>query len=84
MLHFRAGSRGSLHYHKLKSEVFLLHIGTIDIEIGDERYRMFPGHIIDIPAGTPHRVEAIVDSDIIEFSSHHDDDDTYRIEASES
>lgn len=82
ILYFRAGHSGSLHYHKEKHETFYLKSGDVIVDIDDKCHHLSPGDIIDIPAGTKHRVTALQESEIWEFSTHHDDADTYRIELS--
>jgi len=78
-LYFRANSIGSLHFHAEKHETFYVRDGHVQIEVADCVYDLRPGEAIELPAGTPHRVKALIDSEIIEFSTPHVDSDTYRI-----
>lgn len=40
---------------------------------------MEPGHVKNVPPGTVHQLFALEDSTLIEISSQHFDEDTYRI-----
>lgn len=85
LLYVNKGASGSLHYHPKKKETFYLLKGRIDLEYGfDTRFKMprlWPAPIT-VPAGKPHRFTAILDSIILEVSTHHDDDDVVRLEES--
>lgn len=72
----------SLHYHKLKDEMFLVTSGHIRLEKGDETIHMMPGSFVRIPPGITHRFRGIQDSEILEISTHHTEADSYRIEES--
>ena len=83
-LYINAGSGFSLQYHKEKFEVFSLISGecvliTIDTATGTERVTPILDKPIEIPRLLPHRIEAITDTTILEISTFHRDDDTYRI-----
>jgi len=71
--------RCSFHYHKEKKESFLLISGAILLEMPHEKTLMEPGMIAHIPVGIKHRFTGIAyKSEIIEFSTHHKDEDSYR------
>src|SRR5215472_991942 len=78
-LFFRALSTGSLHFHAEKHETFYVRDGHVQIEVSDCVYNLRSGEAIELPPRTPHRVKALTDSEIIEFSTPHKDSDTYRI-----
>jgi mannose-6-phosphate isomerase-like protein (cupin superfamily) len=78
----RRGWRCSLHYHKVKDEVFYLIKGRVLLEIDGTEHVMVPGDHHRIAPGTRHRFSGIEDSEIIEFSTHHEDEDSYRVEKS--
>lgn len=82
ILYFYGGHAGSLHYHRKKHETFLLNVGSVVVEVGDARHRLYPGDLIDVPAGTSHRITALRDAELWEFSTPHDDDDVVRLEPS--
>jgi quercetin dioxygenase-like cupin family protein len=78
----RKGWRCSLHYHKTKDEVFYVIRGKVLLESGADWLVMTPGDHHHVPPGTVHRFSGIEDSEIIEFSTHHEEADSYRIEPS--
>ena len=80
----RKGHRCSLHFHPVKDEVFYLISGRVFLEIGDKACVMEPGDHQHVPPGVEHRFWGLEDSEIIEFSTHHEDDDSKRIEGQES
>ena len=83
---FKQGYRCSIHYHKIKDETFYLLSGSVllETEMNEEKKSrvMMPGDIQHILPGMRHRVTAIADSEVIEFSTFHMDEDSYRIEPS--
>lgn len=91
-LHFtKDGGSTSLHFHKNKHETMYVEHGNFCIRVTDTAtgrdvdHRLRPGQTIVIPPLTPHRImcenisyeegEAV----LIEFSTHHEDSDSYRI-----
>lgn len=72
--------RCSLHHHKNKDETFYVNKGKVLMEVGDKKCVMVPGDVQLIEPGTLHRFTGIEDSEIIEFSTHHKDSDSYRKE----
>ena len=80
----RRGYRCSLHLHKNKDEVFYVATGRILLELGDGERVMGPGDHHHIPQGVEHRFWGLEDAEIFEFSTHHDDEDSYRVPGEES
>jgi len=78
----KRGYRCSLHCHKIKDEVFYLIRGRVLMEVGDRKWIMKPGDSVHVLPNTWHRFTGLTDAQIIEFSSHHEDDDSYRRELS--
>ena len=76
------GYRCSMHYHKNKDETFYVLKGKVLMEIGNKKYVMLPGNSILIEPNTKHRFTGLEDSEIMEFSTHHEDSDSYRDELS--
>jgi len=70
----------SLHHHGVKDETFLLYKGLLFMEHSKNNWVMYPGHIQRIRPGDVHRFTALKHSAILEFSTHHEDSDTTRIE----
>jgi len=92
ILNLSAGYRCSIHNHKLKDETFLLIEGLVLLEtwqLKNEKLEDYRSKVLDkydsyrIFPGTPHRFTGILNSKIIEFSTHHEDSDSYRYSSSE-
>lgn len=78
----RRGWRCSMHYHKVKDETFYVVKGRVLLETEAGSRLMLPGDVQHIPQRLLHRFSGVEDSEIIEFSTHHEDDDSYRTEPS--
>ncbi|MDF1701546.1 MAG: cupin domain-containing protein [Planctomycetota bacterium] len=78
------GFRCSLHLHKDKDEVFYVTKGKVFLELGDGERVMGPGDHHHVPTGVEHRFWGLEDAEIIEFSTHHEDGDSYRVPGEES
>jgi len=76
------GFRCSMHYHKNKDETFYILNGKVLLEIGMQKNIMLPGDSILIKPGQKHRFTGLEYSEIMEFSTHHEDSDSYREESS--
>lgn len=81
------GKKLSWHYHKLKDEVMYVQSGRIVIYFGEDSDMnnaniaiLDTGDSFHIPVGLIHRITAIQDSEVFEFSTQHFDEDSYRIE----
>lgn len=86
LLFVAKGKKLSWHVHKIKDEVMYLQSGCINMIYGEtedidqaKSTLLFPGDSFHIPTGLIHRIEAIEDSNIFEFSTQHFDSDSYRI-----
>lgn len=83
---FKKGYRLSLHYHKVKDETFYVVQGKVLIELIQEEKRtvkvMTPGDSVRIYPFVQHRITAFENSEVMEFSTRHMDEDSYRIEMS--
>lgn len=74
--------RCSLHMHKLKDETFYVARGKVIMEVGDKKWVMKHGDVQHIEQGVYHRFTGLTDAEIFEFSTHHEDSDSYRKEES--
>jgi len=82
MLIFAEDHRCSMHYHAVKHETFVVMTGRILLEMGNEPRILKRGESAYIPRGISHRMTAIGgNASLIEFSSHHEDSDSYRVES---
>ena len=86
ILVLRAGHASSYHYHKLKDEVFFVMKGRgrvfvsyADDELGATPLDIEEGDSLHIPTGLRHTIIPITDLTLIECSTHHSDDDSYRV-----
>ena len=90
LLKFNSGARFSMHYHINKEETFFVSKGklslkSINLENAEEFTKEINvGDVVDIPRFAPHQLTALEDSEIIEFSTHHEDSDSYRIAKGDS
>jgi quercetin dioxygenase-like cupin family protein len=80
LLVLRKGYRCSLHFHKIKDEVFYVVKGRVLLELGGQESVMVPGDHAHVATGAIHRFSGLEDSEIIEFSTHHEDSDSHRVE----
>jgi len=92
ILHFNNGKRCSFHYHKLKEEHFYCSSGSFLLKLswGDDitkaEERLFEsGQVVEIPIGLRHQMIALQDgSQLIEISTQHLEDDSYRVAPGDS
>src|SRR6478736_7995921 len=90
ILHFNKGAQFSTHYHMLKHETFYILKGKIELRGFDltdatphaETYA--EGTVITVPAGNPHKIIALEETDVMEVSTQHFDSDSYRIAKGDS
>lgn len=84
-LDFHAGFKGSLHFHALKHEAWVILSGSIELSYPDPKTgqgcvaRLTVGQLVDIPRHCPHQVTALEDTRIVEFSTEDFATDSYRI-----
>lgn len=90
ILHFNKGSRFSAHFHKEKREVFFVKSGLLKVvginteDASKYEIELRENDVLDIPRGAIHQIFALEESEIIEFSTHHEDDDSFRVIAGDS
>jgi quercetin dioxygenase-like cupin family protein len=87
ILTFENGRKCSWHYHKIKDEVFHLMSGKLKVFYSDDddlskaKWKILnPGDSFYVYPGLRHRMLALEDSVMIEFSTQHFDSDSYRVE----
>lgn len=83
ILFMKAGYFLSFHSHKIKEEVLFLQSGQMyfvhDEKGLNEKIFMNPGQAFHVLPGINHQMQAVTDVTIIEFSTQHFDEDSYRI-----
>ena len=77
----------SLHFHVAKHETMYVESGSFEIVIVDPTdasqvtHYLNAGDSLTIAPYTPHRITALsVPSVLVEFSTHHENSDSYRVE----
>jgi len=86
LLFFYKDKKCSWHYHVLKDEVFYLQSGKMLIKYSDEdnianakELVLNAGDNFHVYRGLRHRMIALEDSELFEFSTQHFDSDSHRI-----
>ena len=90
ILMFKKGCKFSMHYHLIKDETWFIAEGEflyrwIDTETADiYEEEQKPGDVVRQLPGQPHQLMAHTDGSIIEVSTEHFDDDSYRVSKGDS
>ena len=86
LLYLVKGKRCSWHFHKLKDEVFYVQSGKVLVKYSDgddidasEESILGPGDNFHVYRGLRHRIIALEDSEVFEFSTQHFDEDSHRL-----
>ena len=87
LLFFKKDKQCSWHFHKLKDEVFYVQSGRILVKYSDgdkledaDEIVLEAGDNFHVYRGLRHRMIALQDTELFEFSTQHFDSDSYRIE----
>lgn len=79
---FKGGYQCSMHHHKIKDETFYVQSGTVVLETEQDNHKtlriMAAGDTAHITPGVWHRLTALVDAEVFEFSTFHMEEDSYR------
>jgi quercetin dioxygenase-like cupin family protein len=81
------GKRCSIHYHKLKDETFYILKGKVEMRIwqlneypdNGGRFVMNPSEVLHVPPTLVHQFLGLEDSEILEVSTQHFEEDSYRL-----
>ena len=76
------GYRCSYHYHKIKDETFHILKGIVLMRVDGKEQEMFPNDTIHIPPKTKHSFTGITYAEILEISTQHFEDDSYKLDES--
>ena len=86
LIHDKAGSKGSMHFHMNKHETFYVQHGSFDVRWIETKTAKIHHKILHVgdtwvnEPGRPHQLEALTNNSvIIEVSTHHEDSDSYRV-----
>lgn len=87
LLYMAAGKKLSWHYHILKDETFYIQSGKVRLVYGDtddmhqaKEVILEKGQNFHVYRGLRHRLYALENSEIFEFSTQHFDSDSIRVE----
>ena len=90
ILKFKDGAKCSMHFHLKKKESFYVIKGEFLLKFIDTEdathyeKRIHVGSVIEINQGDPHQLIALTEGEILEISTQHFDEDSYRIEKGDS
>ena len=85
LLEVNQGQGFKMHFHKEKVETFIIFKGKLNITLIDTRDRsqhttiLEVNDCLDLDRFIPHQIEALETTQIIEVSTFHRDEDSYRI-----
>jgi quercetin dioxygenase-like cupin family protein len=80
ILELKKGYRCSVHHHKKKDETFYILSGKVLMEAYGKKNVMKRGDALRILPNTKHRFTGLCDGKILEISTHHEEEDSYREE----
>lgn len=95
ILYFHYGKKCSVHYHCDKDEVFFLLKGKLEIRFSDKDFTnndilyssshlkkiiLLPGETFHVYPGLRHQMYALEESELLEISTFHKEEDSIRIE----
>ena len=76
------GYKCSYHYHRIKDETFYILKGSVYMKIKEADFYLEPGDTVHITPGTKHSFTGLEYSEILEISTQHFEDDSYRDDVS--
>lgn len=86
LLFIEKNKKVSWHYHILKDETFYVQSGKMELlysyedNIEKANYMtLFPGDSFHVPVNMRHRMIALEDTELFEFSTQHFEEDSYRL-----
>ena len=85
LLHIDKGKHGSMHFHMNKLETMYLQSGHVILHMIDSEtgkpydIDLLPGESIRIPRGQMHQIHGLEESKLFEFSTIHEEEDSYRV-----
>jgi mannose-6-phosphate isomerase-like protein (cupin superfamily) len=90
LLRFNKGAEFSMHYHIKKEETWFVLQGSLKIEYydlsnADKKEKLLNvGDVIHICPCIPHKLFALTEASLIEVSTQHFEEDSYRVEKGNS
>lgn len=78
ILKLNEGYKCSYHCHEIKDETFYILKGKVFMIVEKDQFILNVGDTIRLKPGIYHSFTGIVDSEILEISTQHFEDDSYR------
>jgi len=78
ILNLMKGYKCSYHSHKIKDETFYILKGRVLMKVEGVERRLKKGDTVHIPPDTKHSFTGTTNAQIIEISTQHFEDDSYR------
>jgi len=78
ILYLNEGFQCSFLHHKIKTETFYILKGSIYFNFSNIWNTLKPGNVVHIKPGVDHQFLGFEDSEILEISTQHFEDDSYR------
>jgi len=75
----RQGFYSSYHMHKIKEETFYIASGCLEVIHNGKYLQVKKGETLHLKPGEYHSFRALEDTTFFEFSTHHKDEDNYRL-----
>jgi len=82
ILHLKSGWVCSYHHHKIKDETFYILEGVVKMKVEGRSEILHSGAVVHIPVGTKHSFAGVMDAKILEISTQHFEEDSYRVDKS--
>ena len=76
----KEGEQLSLQFHHKRNEDWIVRLGECEITIDDKVYQATANDRFSVPKLSKHRIKAITDTIVEEYSDNYDDKDIVRIE----
>jgi mannose-6-phosphate isomerase-like protein (cupin superfamily) len=90
ILHFFKGAQFSMHFHSRKRETWYVLSGSLGLTVIDTKtaeksfFRLTKGQVFTVDRLVPHQLFAHEESEVLEVSTPHYEDDSYRVEKGDS
>lgn len=83
-LHLTKGAKCSYHYHKKKKETFFIAAGLVELVLESITHKLKPGQFVTVEREQKHSFKGLEKSLLIECSTQHFEDDSYRLTESKA
>jgi mannose-6-phosphate isomerase-like protein (cupin superfamily) len=83
-LHLVKGAKCSYHYHKKKKETFFVVYGAIELVLDSITHKVTAGGFVTVEREQKHSFKGLKHTLLIECSTEHFEDDSYRLTESKA